>query len=86
MASRQAQGVEMLQKSYRQPMFTRTSTTGAASKSSSEDVSDTSETEFEDDMSDFDEYAGRRSEDSVGNISHQTARRSNKGILVWQAK
>ncbi len=68
MPSRQAQEVEMLQRSYNKPMFTRMSTTGAASKSSSEDMSDASETEFEDDMSDFDEYAGRRSEDSVGTI------------------
>lgn len=68
MTSRQAQGVEMLQKSYNKPMFTRTSTTGAASKSSSDDMSDASDTEFEDDMSDFDEYAGRRSEDSVGTV------------------
>lgn len=72
MASRRAQGVEMLQASYRKPMFARMSTTGAASRSSLEDMSDASETEFEDDISDSDEYAGRRSEDSVGAVSQSS--------------
>ena len=69
MASRQAHGVEMAQKGFTPPVFTRTSTTGTASRSPSEDMSDMSETEFEDDMSDFDEYIGRRSEDSVGVVA-----------------
>lgn len=58
----------MLQKIQTQSVFTRMSTTGTASSS----ASDMSETEFEDDMSDFDEYAGRRSEDSYGKRSDTT--------------
>lgn len=63
MMSRQVRGSEMLQKSSTLSVFSTPSS--IRSKSQSEDQSDVSETEFEDDISDFDEYAGRRSEDSV---------------------
>ena len=66
MMSRQVRGSEMLQKSSTHPVF---STMSSMSKSQSEEASDMSETEFEDDISDFDEYAGRRSEDSVSNVT-----------------
>ncbi len=66
MMSRQVRGSEMLQKSPTGPVFSTTSS--MVSKSQSGNVSDMSETDFEDDTSDFDEYAGRRSEDSVSII------------------
>ena len=57
-------GAEMLQKGQVQPVFSRTSTASMAFSDGSD-----LETEFEDDMSDFDDYAGRRSEDSVRSCS-----------------
>lgn len=57
MASRQNE-VEMFQKGHFQSIFVGTSS--LRPKSEMED------TDFEEDMSDFDDYAGRRSEESVG--------------------
>ena len=54
-------GVEMLQKGDLMPVFARASTTSIALSNDSSDI----ETEFEDDLSEFDDYTGRRSEDSV---------------------
>ena len=64
--SRQVRGSEMLQSS-KLPVFSTTSSI------KSEDMSDMSETEFEDDISDY-EYAGRRSEDSVSIASQRQDR------------
>lgn len=51
--------IEMFQKGSVPPVFTRPRT------SSIRPLSEASETEFEDDYSDTDEYSGRRSEESV---------------------
>ena len=59
-ASRQ-RDVEMFQKGYVKPLFAATTTSRPTSE-----ATDMSDTEFEEDLSDFEEYSGRRSEDSVG--------------------
>lgn len=59
MASRQ-HDVEMFQKGRMQSLFIETATSQPLSEASEMD-----DTEFEEDMSDFDDYAGRRSEESV---------------------
>ncbi|KAL8714683.1 MAG: hypothetical protein Q9220_001632 [cf. Caloplaca sp. 1 TL-2023] len=61
--------IEMYEKAYTRPVF-------ASRTSSSRPLSETTEmydTEFEDDLSDVDDYAGRRSEDSFGKNSITTA-------------
>ena len=58
-------GVEMYQKGHSQPVFARMSM--AASDSEGSDGSDL-DTEFEEDDGDFDDYQGRRSEESVGYV------------------
>ncbi|KAI4269999.1 MAG: hypothetical protein LQ337_006963 [Flavoplaca oasis] len=61
--------IEIYEKGYTRPMFTsRTS----ASRPLSE-ATEMYDTEFEDDLSDVDDYAGRRSEDSFGKRSITTA-------------
>ncbi|KAL8719484.1 MAG: hypothetical protein Q9225_003511 [Loekoesia sp. 1 TL-2023] len=61
--------IEMYEKGYTRPMFiSRTS----ASRPLSE-ATDMDDTEFEEDLSDVDDYAGRRSEDSFGKRSITTA-------------
>ena len=53
--------VEMLQKGYVRPLFATTPLSRPTSEST-----DMSDTEFEEDFSDVEEYSGRRSEESVG--------------------
>ena len=64
MASRQ-HDIEMFQKGHVQSMFAKTSTVPILTSRPVSEASDMYETEFEEDMSDFEEYSGRRSEDSV---------------------
>ena len=52
----------MFQKGYVKPLFAATSVSRAASE-----TTDMSDTEFEEDFSDVEEYSGRRSEESVIN-------------------
>lgn len=52
--------VEMYQKGHVKPIFPRTSLSRPMSE-----ASDMSDTEFEEDLSDGEEYSGRRSEESV---------------------
>ena len=59
LASRQY-GLEMLQKGQVQSVFVPRRSTPVPS-----DVTETYDTEFEEDVSDFEEYSGRRSEESV---------------------
>ena len=54
------QGVEMFQKGHVQSVFAGTSTPRPLSE-----ATDIYDTDFEDDVSDFEEYSGRRSEESV---------------------
>ena len=51
----------MLQKGYVRPLFATTPLSRPTSEST-----DMSDTEFEEDFSDVEEYSGRRSEESVG--------------------
>ena len=61
-------GVEMLQKGRVESLFTQRSTRPPSR------ATELSDTDFEDDdISDFEEYAGRRSEESFGNRSNTTA-------------
>ena len=53
-------GLEMFQKGLMQSVFTSTSTTHPLAQ-----ANEVYDTEFEEDLSDFEEYSGRRSEDSV---------------------
>lgn len=57
---------EMLQKGHMQLVFARRLTSGSASE-----ISETDDTDFEEDVSDFEGYSGRRSEESVSERTRQ---------------
>ncbi|MCJ1484508.1 hypothetical protein MMC06_004679 [Schaereria dolodes] len=63
----QQNGLEMFQKGHVQSVFTSNSSSRSLAEGS-----DVYDTEFEEDMSDFEEYSGRRSEDSYGKRSDTT--------------
>lgn len=71
-------GVEMFQKGNVQSVFSPPS----APRPSSQDI-EMYDTEFEEDQSDFEEYSGRRSEESVGTQDH-LSKSLSKIFLVWQ--
>ena len=49
------------------------------------EATDMYDTEFED-LSDAEEYSGRRSEESVSNFGYLHVQRVTESILVWEAK
>ena len=63
-------GVEMLQKGRAESLFSQRST---RPPSQATEMSDTDFEDDDDDISDFEEYSGRRSEESFGNQSNTTA-------------
>ena len=69
------EGVEMYQKGRVQSIF--------ADSSRPISVASTIDTEFEEDASDFDDYQGRRSEESVCTLDQCPPRRLT-GPSVWQ--
>lgn len=72
--------VEMFQKGNVQSVFVQPSAPRPSSQ-----ATDMYDTEFEEDLSDFEEYSGRRSEESVGTRRHLSHCLSNT-FLVWQPK
>lgn len=73
-------GVEMFQKGNVQSVFVQPSATRPFSQ-----ATEMYDTEFEEDLSDFEEYSGRRSEESVGTRSRLSHHLSNT-FVVWQSK
>ena len=72
----------MYEKAYYRPkLASRTSATRPLSE-----ATDMYETEFEEDLSDVDDYAGRRSEDSVSIGMAANPPASADIVQVWQAK
>ena len=74
----QQRGVEMFQKGNVQSVFVHPSAPRPTSQ-----ATEMYDTEFEEDLSDFEEYSGRRSEESVGIRGHLSHSVSNISI-VWQ--
>lgn len=72
--------VEMFQKGSVQSVFVQPSAPRPLSQ-----ATEMYDTEFEEDLSDFEEYSGRRSEESVGARRHLSHCPSNISI-VWQPK
>ena len=72
--------VEMFQKGSVQSVFVQPSAPRPLSQ-----ATEMYDTEFEEDSSDFEEYSGRRSEESVGIRRHLSHCPSNISI-VWQPK
>ena len=70
--------VEMYQKGNVQSVFVQQSAPRPLSQ-----ATEMYDTEFEEDLSDFEEYSGRRSEESVGSRGHLNRCLSNT-FLVWQ--
>lgn len=70
-------GMEMFQKGNVRSVF--------ASRPMSQ-ATEIYDTDFEEDMSDFEEYEGRRSEESVGGNLPIQGNPSNTLHLVWQSK
>ena len=73
-------GVEMFQKGNVQPVFVQPSAPRPLSQ-----ATEMYDTEFEEDYSDFEEYSGRRSEESVGTRG-QPSHCPSDIVLVWQPK
>ena len=73
-------GVEMFQKGNVQSVFVQPTASRPLSQ-----ATEMYDTEFEEDLSDFEEYSGRRSEESVGTRRHLSHCLSNT-IIVWQPK
>lgn len=73
-------GVEMFQKGNVQSVFVQPSAPRPLSQ-----ATEMYDTEFEEDLSDFEEYSGRRSEESVGTRGHSSHCPSN-AFVVWQPK
>ena len=73
-------GVEMYQKGNVQSAFDQPSAPRPLSQ-----ATEMYDTEFEEDLSDFEEYSGRRSEESVGIRVHLSRCLSNVSV-VWQPK
>ena len=73
-------GAEMFQKGNMQSVFVQPSAPRPLSQ-----ATDMYDTEFEEDSSDFEEYSGRRSEESVGTGRHFNRCLSNT-FLVWEPK
>ena len=73
-------GGEMYQKGHVQPVFRQPQRPLSR-------ASELYETEFEEDeMSDFEEYNGRTSEDSVGRSDRKSTDLSNVILTVWEPK
>ena len=73
-------GVEMFQKGNVQSVFVQPSAPRPPSE-----VTEMYDTEFEEDLSDFEEYSGRRSEESVGTRGYSSQCLSNT-FVVWKPK
>lgn len=76
----QPRGIEMFQKGNVQSVFVQPSAPRPVSQ-----ATEMYDTEFEEDLSDFEEYSGRRSEESVGTQDHLSCCMSNT-FVVWQPK
>ena len=76
----QPRGIEMFQKGNVQSVFVQPSAPRPVSQ-----ATEMYDTEFEEDLSDFEEYSGRRSEESVGTQDHLSRCMSNI-FVVWQPK
>ena len=73
-------GFEMFQKCNVQSVFVQPSAPRPLSQ-----ATEMYDTEFEEDLSDFEEYSGRRSEESVGTEHHLSHCLANT-LVVWQPK
>jgi len=70
--------IELFTKGYVKPL--------SAPTTMSPDATEMSDTDFEEDFSDFEEYSGRRSEESVGHVPALCPQEHANTLPVWEAE